>query len=108
MAMPLAVLAVLSIFIFYTPNPVSAEQGWFLTKWINSPELHTPNSTRFNFMQSAEMIAQTSASEHSAVLYSEQYSEAMHSAHYPAMFLSLFLLCIRNLFSICFLSMEKG
>ncbi len=52
MAMPLAVLAMLSIFIFYTPNPFSADQGWFFNKWINSAELHAPNATRFDFMQS--------------------------------------------------------
>ncbi len=107
MAMPLAVLAVLSIFIFYTPNPVSAEQGWFLTKWINSPELHTPNSTRFDFMQSAEMIAQTNVSEHSTVLYSEQYSEAMHSAHYPAMFLSLFAAALGIFLAFAFYQWKK-
>ncbi|MDT3697004.1 MAG: NADH-quinone oxidoreductase subunit L [Ignavibacterium sp.] len=90
MAMPLAVLAALSVFIFYTPNPLSAEQGWFLTKWINNPELHSPNSTRFDFMQS-DMVEQASVSEHNSILYSEQYTEAMHGAHYPAMLLSLFV-----------------
>ncbi len=34
-------------FIFYTPNPFSADQGWFLTKWINAPELHAPNANQY-------------------------------------------------------------
>jgi NADH-quinone oxidoreductase subunit L len=95
MAMPLVVLAGLSIFIWYTPNPISADQGWFLTKWIETPELHAPNSTRFDFMQS-EVVAETEHvaehnSSHGEIMYSEKYTEAMHSAHYPAMFLSLFV-----------------
>lgn len=95
MAMPLAVLATLSIFIFYTPNPFSADQGWFFTKWINAPELHAPNATRFDFMQSEiveenEQVAEHN-SAHGEITYSEKYTEAMHSAHYPAMFLSLFV-----------------
>jgi len=95
MAMPLAVLATLSIFIFYTPNPFSADQGWFLTKWINAPELHAPNATRFDFMKS-EIVSETEPvaehnSIHGEITYSEKYTEAMHTAHYPAMFLSLFV-----------------
>ncbi|MBK7629926.1 MAG: NADH-quinone oxidoreductase subunit L [Ignavibacteriales bacterium] len=98
MAMPLAVLAMLSIFIFYTPNPFSADQGWFFNKWINSPQLHSPNATRFDFMRS-EIDEEThgvvehnsSESSHGEITYSEKYTKAMHSAHYPAMFLSLFV-----------------
>jgi NADH-quinone oxidoreductase subunit L len=95
MAMPLVVLAGLSVFIWYTPNPISADQGWFLTKWIETPELHAPNSTRFDFMQSeaaaeTEQIAEHHSS-HGEITYSEKYTEAMHASHYPAMFLSLFV-----------------
>lgn len=106
MAMPLTVLAILSIFIFYTPNPVSAEQGWFLTKWIDSPEVHAPNSTRFDFMQS-NMVEQASLSEHGEIMYSEQYTEAMHSAHYPAMFLSLFVAVLGILTAFAFYQWKK-
>lgn len=90
MAMPLAVLAILSIFIFYTPNPLNADQGWFFSKWINSPVLSAPNETRFDFMKSAEpAIHETTHG--GEIMYSEMYTEAMHSAHYPAMILSLIL-----------------
>ena len=86
MVMPLVVLAALSFFFWYTPNPINADDGWMLTKWINNPELHTPSNTRFEFMiENNEMI---SSNQH-YVMYSETYSEAMHSAHYPAMILSL-------------------
>jgi len=106
MTMPLTVLAILSIFIFYTPNPVSAEQGWFLTKWIDSPEVHTPNSTRFDFMQS-NIVEQASLSGHGEIMYSEQYTEAMHSAHYPAMFLSLFFAVLGILTAFTFYQWKK-
>ncbi len=106
MAMPLAVLSVLSIFIFYTPNPISAEQGWFLSKWIDNPVLHTPDSARFDFMQS-EIVEQASISNHGEILYSEQYTEAMHSAHYPAMFLSLFFAALGLLGAFAFYQWKK-
>lgn len=86
MAMPLAVLAILSIFIFYTPNPFSADQGWFFSKWINSPVLSAPNETRFDFMRSTASEITNPSHE---ITYSEVYTEAMHAAHYPAMILSL-------------------
>ncbi|MEO8232760.1 MAG: proton-conducting transporter membrane subunit, partial [Ignavibacteriota bacterium] len=95
MAMPLAVLAMLSIFIFYTPNPFNADQGWFFSKWINTPELHAPNETRYDFMRSEVSNRIEAGSEshsmHGEITYSEKYTEAMHSAHYPAMFLSLIM-----------------
>ncbi len=111
MAMPLAVLATLSIFIFYTPNPFSADQGWFLTKWINTPELHAPNATRFDFMQSEVVLETEPVAEHESthgeITYSEKYTEAMHSAHYPAMFLSLFVAVLGILTAFVFYQWKK-
>ena len=111
MAMPLAVLAMLSIFIFYTPNPFSADQGWFFNKWINSAELHAPNATRFDFMQSEVATETEQAAEHnsshSEITYSEKYTEAMHSAHYPAMFLSLFVALAGILTAFVFYQWKK-
>ncbi|MCJ7552784.1 MAG: NADH-quinone oxidoreductase subunit L [Ignavibacteriaceae bacterium] len=86
MVMPLVVLALLSFFFWYTPNPINAGSGWVLTKWIENPELHTPPSSRFEFMNGDEEIH--SENSHPP-MYSNLYSEAMHSAHYPAMILSL-------------------
>jgi len=111
MAMPLAVLATLSIFIFYTPNPFSADQGWFFNKWINSAELHAPNSTRFDFMQSEVLSETEHAAEqnslHGEITYSGKYTEAMHSAHYPAMFLSLLVALAGILIAFVFYQWKK-
>jgi NADH-quinone oxidoreductase subunit L len=105
MVMPLVVLAGLSIFIWYTPNPFSADQGWFFSKWINSPALYAPNETRFDFMRSeTEAVNYTS---HSEITYSEVYTEAMHTAHYPAMFLSLFVAITGILLAFLFYHWKK-
>jgi len=105
MAMPLAVLAMLSIFIWYTPNPLNADQGWFFNKWINSPTLSAPNETRFDFMKSEEVKEQNSSN--TEITYSEVYTEAMHSAHYPAMFLSLFVAVAGILTAFVFYQWKK-
>ncbi len=86
MAMPLVVLAGLSFFIWYTPNPINADAGWMVSRWINNPELHTPEQTRFGFMNSESDYA---PEDSHSLMYSNSYSDAMHSAHYPAMILSL-------------------
>ncbi|MGK9370125.1 NADH-quinone oxidoreductase subunit L [Melioribacter sp. Ez-97] len=87
MAAPLAVLAVLSIFIFYTPNPFAPDAGWFLGNWVKTPEQVTPHTTRFDFMIPTE----TEVHAHSEIVNSELYTETMHWAHYPAMIMSLLL-----------------
>ena len=95
MAMPLVVLATLSIFFFYTPNPANPEAGWFL-KWIKTPELVTPQSSRYSFMRSdakepASMTEIKSAEAGPEVMYSETYEDALHHAHIPGLILSLLL-----------------
>jgi len=84
MVMPLVVLATLSIFIWYTPNPINSEQGWFLSKWIEKPVLHTPDKSRFDFMKMENIGSNIS---HSYV-ESEVYKVAMHHSHLSAMILS--------------------
>jgi len=87
MAMPLVVLSALSIFFWYTPNPINADQGWFLTNWVKTPEISTPVESRYNFMKNdSEEFVETKSHE---VVFSESYTEAMHEAHIPAMALSL-------------------
>jgi NADH-quinone oxidoreductase subunit L len=95
MAMPLVVLATLSIFFFYTPNPANPEAGWFL-KWIKTPELVTPQSSRYSFMrsdatESASMTGIKTAEAGPEVMYSETYEDALHHAHIPGLILSLLL-----------------
>ena len=105
MAMPLAVLAILSIFLWYTPNPFSPDQGWFLSKWINSPVISTPNEARFDFMQSEALAMHNPA--HGEITYSEVYTEAMHAAHYPAMILSLLVAISGILVAFIFYQWKK-
>lgn len=96
MVMPLIVLAGLSFFIWYTPNPINADSGWMISKWINNPELHTPSQTRFYFMNDSRVNI---TSYDNTVMYSKTYSDAMHSAHYPAMILSLLVAGLGILFA---------
>jgi NADH-quinone oxidoreductase subunit L len=100
MVMPLVLLAVLSIFIWYTPNPLNSEQGWMLSKWIEKPIVHTPEKSRFEFMKSEEGNIQS-------YLDSKIYKEAMHSAHYPAMGLSLLAAVLGILFAFIIYQWKK-
>ncbi|NOX18100.1 MAG: NADH-quinone oxidoreductase subunit L [Chlorobi bacterium] len=95
MTMPLIILSALSIFIFYTPNPVSPEAGWFY-HWIGTSETVVPQDLRFDFMKSESPaeVHNEAAVEHSSeeeVLYSTSYMEALHEDHIPALSLSILL-----------------
>lgn len=86
MVFPLVVLAGLSFFFWYTPNPIDPEAGWFYSDWIGTPELHTPESERFEFMRPD--VVGTESGEH-GVMYSQKYTNALHHAHGTAVVLSL-------------------
>jgi NADH-quinone oxidoreductase subunit L len=85
MVIPLVVLAALSFFIWFTPNPINPDAGAFLSDWIKTPEISVPENARYDFMN--EMNAGENINYE--IVYSEQYTEAMHDAHYPAMIISL-------------------
>lgn len=87
MAAPLVVLATLSIFVWYTPNPIAPSDGWFLKNWVKTPAQVTPAQTRFDFMKPSSEEAK--AEVHGEITHSVEYTETMHWAHYPAMLLSL-------------------
>lgn len=111
MAMPLVVLSLLSVFFWYTPNPVNPNDGWFLSKWVKVPEISVPQHARYSFMKSdvpekAETENQVTI-EKSEIVFSETYTEAMHHAHYPAMFLSLILAGGGILFAFVFYQWKK-
>lgn len=95
MTFPLILLAILSIFAFYTFNPLTAEKGWVMQEWLKTPQTVVPESARYNFMvkheTKTETVETTAPVEHheSVIVHSEEYMEAMHHAHYPAMFISL-------------------
>jgi NADH-quinone oxidoreductase subunit L len=118
MAMPLVVLSTLSIFFWYTPNPINADAGWFLSKWIKAPTLVVPQNARYSFMKTdlapGELNKQINAevkkepiSEGKEIVYSDAYTEAMHHAHYPAMLLSLFVAVTGILFAFVFYYWKK-
>jgi NADH-quinone oxidoreductase subunit L len=90
MVMPLVVLSVLSIFIWYTPNPMNPDAGWFYSKWIKQPVLYTPQETRFDFMKTEESSLTAESVGHE-MMYSESYTEALHHAHGPGVILSLLM-----------------
>ena len=87
MAMPLVVLSVLSLFFWYTPNPLSPDAGWFYSKWIKNPVIYTPENARWDFMQTDEATLGSESVNHE-IMYSETYTEALHHAHLPAVILS--------------------
>ncbi|MCB0730305.1 MAG: NADH-quinone oxidoreductase subunit L [Ignavibacteriae bacterium] len=89
MVMPLVVLSVLSTFIWYTPNPIGATDGWFATEWVQTPQTVVPETSRFDFM--VREPHEASVGEHGLIAHSEKYEHAMHWAHYPAMILSILL-----------------
>lgn len=68
MTIPLIVFAILSIFVFYSMNPLDAADGWFAHA-IERPESVVPGNVQ------AAGIA--------------EFEEAHHHAHVPAMILSL-------------------
>ncbi|MGB5287760.1 MAG: proton-conducting transporter membrane subunit, partial [Ignavibacteriaceae bacterium] len=90
MVMPLVVLSVLSFFFWYTPNPMSPDDGWFYTKWIKTPVLHTPENVRWDFMKTDESVLSEAPGEHK-IMYSETYAEALHHVHGTAVILSLLM-----------------
>src|ERR1035437_5033052 len=120
MAMPLVVLSALSIFFWYTPNPINPEAGWFLGKWIKAPTIVVPQDARYSFMKTDVVPENKSITDKAAapevkgtetegkeIVYSEAYTEAMHQAHIPAMLLSLCVAGLGILFAFLFYFWKK-
>ena len=101
MVMPLVVLTILSAFIFYTPNPMSPDAGWFLSDWVKTPATVVPEEARFDFMKSEGMAVGEN------IVHSETYVEAMHHAHWPTVFLSLGLGGLGILFAFLIYQWKK-
>lgn len=106
MAMPLVVLSVLSLFIWYTPNPMSPEAGWFYSKWIKSPVIYTPESVRWDFMKTDEASVPDESAGHE-IMYSEMYTEALHHSHGTAVILSLLVAVTGILFAFVVYQWKK-
>ncbi len=103
MTIPLIVLAIGSFFFLYTYNPFSAESGWLLSKWIHTPTSVVPENVRYPFM----ILQEGLNTVHQHIIHSEQYTEAMHNAHIPAMLLSLLVAGLGILFAYLFYQWKK-
>lgn len=84
MLIPLISLAILSFFIFFSPNPFNIEAGWFY-KWVNTPSTIVPKELAFPFM-----INNADESSHQ-IMHSKTYTDALHDAHSTAMMISLLM-----------------
>jgi len=82
MLIPLVTLAILSFFVFFSPNPLNIESGWFY-KWVKTPTTIVPKELAFPFMVNENISKE--------VIHSEVYMEAMHHAHSTAMMISLLM-----------------
>lgn len=103
MTAPLIILALLSIFIFYTPNPFSPDEGWFLQNWVKTPTQVTPIDTRFEFLKPS--FEDTHLNKE--IIHSNLYTETLHWAHYPAMLLSITFAGLGILFAFIFYQWKK-
>lgn len=81
---PLIILATLSIWIFYSFNPIDAASGWFAHA-LKPVATVVPAEFQFDFMMPIEGH-ETSGNSHSAL---NKFEEELHHQHYTAMFLSL-------------------
>ncbi len=100
--LPLVVLSVLSIWFFYSPNPIDASKGWFHQK-IQQPQTAVPAAYQWSFLINEKETSHASESDH-IVTHDTQanpapsshtalnaYQEEVHHFHYPAMFLSILI-----------------
>ncbi|MGC8595201.1 MAG: NADH-quinone oxidoreductase subunit L [Candidatus Kryptoniota bacterium] len=104
MSGPLIILAALSLFIFYSPNPFNPEDGWFMRSVVK-PASVVPLNQQYRWDQSQlnpsspgqagkEVLMQESDNHTESV-----YEETAHSLHYPALTLSLALAALGIFFS---------
>lgn len=110
MVAPLIILAGLSVFIWYTPNPIGADSGWILSSWIKTPSQVVPNDSRFEFMKpdvASEHNNGHEAESHGEITHSTLYTETMHWAHYKAMFASLAVAGLGILIAFAFYLWKK-
>lgn len=87
MTLPLILLSFLSIYCWFGMNPLNAESGWFLSKWIHAPSTAVPNELTFDFMKYDR--SNIIANRLEKITHSASYIKAFNSAHYHAMFFSL-------------------
>ena len=106
--LPLVVLSVLTIWFFYSPNPIDATAGWFHHRVVQ-PETAVPAAYQWDFLipeggghadalhaEAGHAVAETQhagvvASETTGHHYQNKLQEEVHHFHYIAMILSLLI-----------------
>ncbi len=83
---PLIVLAALSFWFVYSPNPLNADAGWFLDR-VQTPASVVPAEYQFDFMVPLEANSIDGQVHHAGNIFQEE----MHHQHTPAMILSLLI-----------------
>jgi NADH-quinone oxidoreductase subunit L len=90
MTLPLIILAVLSIFIFYSFNPIDAGSGWFLNTVQNPESLN---------------VGTVGAIYH--IIPQAEFQEFIHHVHYPAMAMSVVIALLGILTAFVFYYWKK-
>jgi NADH-quinone oxidoreductase subunit L len=111
--LPLMVLAFMSLWIFYSPNPIDASKGWF-HRMIVQPKSAVPDAYQWSFLlnehaeeaatvaphaegsathleATTEKPGDVKAAGHTTGHYLNKFQEESHHFHYIAMFLSLLI-----------------
>jgi len=98
--LPLVVLAILSFWFIYSPNPIDATAGWFHHS-IQQPASVVPDELQWDFLKIDEhsndkaltASTESGAVSHGAVShqYLNKFQEESHHFHYTAMILSLLI-----------------
>ncbi len=108
--LPLVILAFMSLWIFYSPNPIDASKGWF-HRMIVQPKSAVPAAYQWSFLlteEAAPAVHQTgeaagstevkaenphevTAAGHTTGHYLNKFQEETHHFHYLAMLLSLLI-----------------
>ncbi|MFA7626127.1 MAG: proton-conducting transporter membrane subunit, partial [Candidatus Kapaibacterium sp.] len=99
---PLIVLAGLSIWIFYSFNPIDASSGWF-AKSFKPVATVVPAEYQFDFILPLDNTAHN-GDEHSVL---NKLEEEMHHQHYTAMGLSLLIAGLAILLAFLFYQFKK-
>ncbi|MCX7879103.1 MAG: NADH-quinone oxidoreductase subunit L [Ignavibacteria bacterium] len=100
--LPLFVFSILSLWFFYSPNPLDAQSGWF-PKIIVQPKTVVPTETQWDFLITHSFLGESHSSiGKEAHKYLNHFEEVMHHLHYPAMILSLVIAGSGILFAFLF------
>lgn len=99
MTVPLIVLALLSLFVWFSFNPFDSGSGHFLAQWVKTP-VQAIGDASYNYPRTGFETVHEELSP-------EVFNEEMHHAHYPAMILSLSLTALALLLAVLIYGMRK-